>query len=170
MRSDKRSPSQLVTTLLRQIRQMLYESNRPLYFFNKYGTLLIGLIIIGESINYIIKNFKTIELSAETIFTSIIIVLSLLLCVWIHLRYKDKWKIVAIGRSKIVIDDNKGETEYGWLDVEYISLNRVPKFYTLKLKGRDEILFTPYGFVNIITGDESDMGVIINKMKRELSI
>jgi amino acid permease len=149
---------------------MLYESNRLNYYTNKYITLFIGLIIIVNTITLIVENFTSIELNADTIVTSIIIGIILWLCVWIHLRYRDKWKIVAIGKTKIVIDENNGETEYGWLDVEYIHLDRFLRYYTLKIKGRDEILFTPYGFVNIFTGDESDMGVIINKMKKELSI
>jgi hypothetical protein len=106
---------------------MLYESNKPGYYFNKYGTLLIGLIIIGNSINYLIQNFKTIELNADTIVTSIIIGASLWLCVWIHLKYKDKWKIVAIGKSKIAIEENNEDIEYGWFDVEYIHLDRFLK-------------------------------------------
>jgi hypothetical protein len=79
--------------------------------------------------------------------------------------------MVAIGKMKIVIEEKNGiDQEYSWLDVEYISLDRILGYYTLKLKNRNEILFTPYGFITIFFGDQSDMGYIIKRMKKDLNI
>ena len=83
---------------------------------------------------------------------------------------KSKYRIVAISRGDITVDENKSEVEYPWLDVENIELNRLIGLYKLKLKGRDTIYFTPYGFVWWLAGDQSEMGQIISKKKKELDI
>ncbi len=83
---------------------------------------------------------------------------------------KNKLKYVLIGKSKLIIKNNGQETEYNWLDVETISLNRIFGLYKLKIKNEDAVYFTPYGMTTWLTGDNSDMGVIINKMKKELQI
>lgn len=83
---------------------------------------------------------------------------------------KNKLKYVAIGKSKLIIKKNGQEIEYNWLDVEKINLNRFFGLYRLKVKNEDVVYFTPYGMTTWLTGDNSDMGVIINKMKKELQI
>jgi hypothetical protein len=83
---------------------------------------------------------------------------------------KDKLKYVAIGKTKLIVKKEGEEVEYSWLDVKSITLNRFWSLYKLKIKDEDEIYFTPFGMTWWLTGDNSDMGVIINKMKRELSI
>lgn len=83
---------------------------------------------------------------------------------------KDKLKYVAIGKSKVIIRKDGREIEHNWLDVEAINLNRFLGLYKLKIKNEDAVYFTPYGRTTWLTGDDSDMGVIIYKMKKELQI
>ncbi|MEQ8534676.1 MAG: hypothetical protein RIB86_22680 [Imperialibacter sp.] len=77
---------------------------------------------------------------------------------------------MCIGKSKILIADHRKEYEYTWLDVEEISLDRFFCIYKLKIKEKPHIYFSSYGAVTWLFGDVSDMGMIIEKMKRELDL
>ena len=141
----------------------MFESNRVKYLFFKYAPLIIGLIIISFLKEIYDKGkSNTPEILLILVFSSLFLLIFFLL--------KDKYRNICIGRNKITIDENKTETEYGWLDVESINLDRFLGLYHLKLKGRETILFTSYGTVTWLTGDTSEMGQIIEKMKSELDI
>lgn len=90
---------------------------------------------------------------------------------YLFVRLKPKWKIVALNRMRIVVGVGKDEKEYSWLDVKSIDFNGLTNVYTLNLKTGQEIYFTAYRKVLFFWAeDTSEMGAIINKMKRDLSI
>lgn len=148
---------------------MLYESNKATYFISKYTPLAVSALLL---INVIYPFFSSdlYERSAEFYLMTIMLLTLSTLAYYIFFKLKPKWKIVALNRWKIVVDEDHGEQEYTWLEVEAISLNRLLAFYTLRFKNGREIFFKPYGLINIFTGDTSEMGVIINKTKRDLSL
>ncbi|MBX2968669.1 MAG: hypothetical protein KF803_04815 [Cyclobacteriaceae bacterium] len=134
----------------------------------KYGPLAFGLLILFGLIPLIISDHSE-EWPAILLGLIIPFVISVLLFIlffWI----KDKLKYVAIGKTKLIVKKGGEEIEYSWLDVESISLDRFWGLYELKLKNENIIYFTPYGTVWWLTGDNSDMGAIINKMKKELQL
>lgn len=111
-----------------------------------------------------------VELSVQFLLMTLIPLIFSGFALYIFLRQKSKWKIVALNRLRIVVGTGKAEKEYSWSDVESISLSRMLGIYTLHIKNGEEILFSAYGQTNVFTGDTSEMGVIINKMKRDLSL
>ncbi|MCB0496279.1 MAG: hypothetical protein KDC79_09095 [Cyclobacteriaceae bacterium] len=70
----------------------------------------------------------------------------------------------------LFVDEQNKVNEYTWLDVEWIEFNRFVGLYSLKLKSRKAILFTPYGTTWWIFGDMSEMGQIIERKKKELQL
>jgi hypothetical protein len=108
----------------------------------------------------------TLDLLIASIFP--LIISGLLITIFAYV--KDKLKYVAISKMKIIVKRHNKEIEYSWLDVEIIELNRFWGLYYLKLKNEDEFYFTPYGMTTWLTGDDSEMGTIIDKMKKELNI
>lgn len=147
---------------------MLYECNVLRMKILKYGLLLSAMIMLLIVIPYAILTVET-DWYDLVLLLLILSLLDLILFVFFF-KYTSKLKYVAIGRIRLIVEEDGQEIEYSWLDVEQITLYRFWKIYKLKLKEKEEIYFTPYGVVTLLTGDESDMGVIINKMKRELSI
>jgi hypothetical protein len=143
---------------------MLYECNIPKLIILKYLPLFIAIIFLADTVVNIPTN------QSNSWINSIIPVVIAVILIAIFLFVKDKLKYVAIGKIKIIIKKKGKAIEHGWLDVESITLNRFWGLYNLKIKGEAEIYFTAYGLVTWLTGDESDMGVIINKMKKELQI
>lgn len=147
---------------------MLYESERISYYCYKYGPLYIS----GMGLYWAIS----IALTSEADVINMVFGVGLLLALsvtglYFFIQMKPKWKIVALNRMKIVVCVGKDEKEYNWLDVRSIDLNRITSVYTLNLKTGHEIYFTAYGKVLFPWGeDTSEMGVIINKMKRDLCI
>jgi len=144
---------------------MLYECNLPRLVIMKYSPLVSGLLLLFGFIPQVIGDNPDYTL-LDIIFPVIIAILFLAL----FFNIKNKLKYVAIGKSKVIIKKNGQEIEYNWLDVEKIKLNHFFGLYELKIKNEDVVYFTPYGMTTWLTGDNSDMGVIINKMKRELQI
>jgi hypothetical protein len=130
----------------------------------KYGTLALGLF----SLTGIYEVLKYNPQDAEIFL--ILIVLYSATFIGIFILLKDKLKFVIIGKSAVIVKVDGKEKEYRWLDVEQINLNRFFGVYKMKIKNEDVIYFTAYGFVSWLFGDLSDMGEIINKMKRELDI
>lgn len=147
---------------------MLYECNLPRLLMMKYLPLMSGLLILFGFIPKVIGDYPDSypDILLDMAFPFLIAILLLVL----FFSIKDKLKYVAIGKSKVIIKKNGQEIEYNWLDVETINLNRFYGLYKLKIKNEDVVYFTPYGMTTWLTGDNSDMGVIINKMKRELQI
>ena len=145
---------------------MLYESNKFNYFTLKYIPLFFGLFISLNGLYLFLTSLKETDINAWSVLTSFLFLIVGTLGVLTYRELKDKWRIVAISKTKIIIDENKEEKEFNWQDVESISLNRFIGCYKLKIKNRDEIFFTPYGLINPFTGDQSDMGQIINKYKK----
>jgi hypothetical protein len=144
---------------------MLYECNYPKLLFFKYGLVVFPLLpFLGLAAEL------TQDQSWPHVFGAILIPLAFGVCLYIGTSgFRNRFKYVAIGKDKIIVKKKNGEVEYNWLDVERISLIRVWSLYELKLKGEEKFYFTAYGDTSF-TGDLSDMGVIINKMKRELGI
>jgi len=142
---------------------MLYACNFPKLIILKYSPLFIAIVLIINAIS-------NIENHSDSWIFSIIPLVMVVLLITIFFRVKNKLKYVAVGKIKIIVKKNEKEIEYSWLDVESIILNRFWGLYNLKIKGEEEIYFTAYGLVTWLMGDESDMGVIINKMKKELQI
>jgi hypothetical protein len=134
----------------------------------KYGPLLVALLLLFGFIPQVIRDHPQDWPEIQLDLTLPLIISLLLLAIF--LKIKNWFKYVAIGRTKIIIKKKGQEYEHTWLDVEWITLNRFLGLYELKIKNEDKIYFTPYGRVSWLTGDESDMGVIITKMKHELSI
>ena len=134
----------------------------------KYLPLMGGLLILFGFIPRVIGDRPDLwpDILLDMVFPLLIAILLLIL----FFKMKDKLKYVAIGKSKVIIKKNGQEIEYNWLDVETINLNRFFGLYKLKIRNEDAVYFTPYGMTTWLTGDNSDMGVIINKMKSELQI
>jgi len=148
---------------------MLYESNRLNYFQHKYRYLAIGLLLFA----YLVYSFfmlQPVELTVSFFVVDVLAFISLISCIYYFKKSRSKWKIVALNRMRVVVGEGKWEKEYTWLDVKSISLNRFLGVYKLKLKNGEEIFFTAYGRTYLLTGDSSEMGVIIDKMKRDLSL
>jgi hypothetical protein len=101
------------------------------------------------------------------------IILSLLPGIVLIILFIHFYKIlrfVTLGRAEIFIRIKGKDEKFDWMDVEEISLNRFFGLYYLKIKGMDAVYFTPYGGVTWFFGDLSDMGALIDKMKRDLDI
>ncbi len=79
-------------------------------------------------------------------------------------------RFVTLGRTEIFIRIKGNDQKFDWMDVEEISLNRLFGLYHLKIKDMDAVYFTPYGRVTWFFGDQSEMGALIDKMKRDLDI
>jgi hypothetical protein len=143
---------------------MLYESNWLRLQSFKYGPLFLGV----SNFTFIYSIIKEDEPNAwfALISVSMISVIFFL----IFFLMKDKFKFVIIGKTKLIVKEGKHSKEYGWLDVEQISLIYILKLYKLKLKDEDPLYFAAYGFVSLLTGDTSEMGAVIQKMKKELEI
>lgn len=147
---------------------MLYECNFPRMLALKYGPVAVAMLLLFGLIPQLVINHSgdAVDLLVGISFPAAIVIGLLIL----FAKALEKLKYVAIGKSKIVVKRKGKEVEYTWLDVEKISLNRFLSLYRLKLKNGDEIYFTPYGVTTWLTGDDSDMGVIIQKMKNDLQI
>ncbi|MDZ7646080.1 MAG: hypothetical protein U5K54_02250 [Cytophagales bacterium] len=131
----------------------------------KYSPLVSGLLILFGFIPKVIGDNPD-----YTLLDMILPVLIAILFFALFFNIRNKLRYVAIGISKVIIKKKGHEIEYNWLDVEKISLNHFFGLYELKIKNEELVYFTPYGMTTWLTGDSSDMGVIINKMKRELQI
>ena len=147
---------------------MLYECNMFRLLTLKYSPLIVVLVVI-VFIRELINSSRA-DSWPEMLPVTILLVLVGSLMFVLYFKIKDKLRYVAIGKSRLIINRNGKEIEYTWLDVESIELNRFFRLYKLKIKNEDVVYFTPYGLTTWLTGDESDMGVIINKMKNELQI
>jgi hypothetical protein len=142
---------------------MLYECNKPRFLFLKYGPLLFSLIFSSGIFTVITDKDPNIPLG---IFIAIISGLLFMLFIFTRNRVK----FVSIGTTKLVVKEAHGSREYSWLDVESISLDRILGIYTLHLRNAKAIYFPPYGGATWLFGDQSEMGAIISKMKKELDI
>jgi hypothetical protein len=147
---------------------MLYECNVPRLLIYKYGPLVFGLVILFGLIPKVLADVQDISSELLIALTFPLIISGLLIAIFFNV--KDKLKYVAISKMKVIIKRHGQEIEYSWLDVERIELNRFWGLYYLKLKNEDEFYFTPYGLTTWLTGDNSEMGAIIDKMKKELQI
>jgi hypothetical protein len=146
---------------------MLHECNVPRMVMMKYTPLFMAvsiLILILKMIKDEINNGLGVLLEITPLLLLMILFLILFLLATQKLKY------VAIGKMEVVIKEHGREVAYNWLSVERISLNRFFRLYKLKIKDQDTIYFTPYGSVTWLFGDDSEMGAIINKMKRDLKI
>lgn len=147
---------------------MLYECNFPRLLMFKFGPLLVALLILIGLVPQLIMQSEgsVVNMLVGLILpTSIGIALLILFAKTYH-----KFKYVAIGKMKVIVRKKGVEFEYHWTDVDQIDLHRFLGLYKLKIRNEEPIYFTPYGVVGWITGDDSDMGVIIQKMKNELDI
>ena len=147
---------------------MLYECNVPRMLMLKYGPAAVALLLLFGLIPRLIIQHSgdTLELLSGISFPGAIVIGLFVLFV----KAFEKLKYVAIGKAKVIVKVRGKEAEYTWLDVEEISLNRFLALYRLKMKNEEVFYFTPYGSTTWLTGDDSDMGVIIQKMKNELQI
>ena len=143
---------------------MLYESNWFNLQFLKYAPLFLGLSILTLMYPIITDG------EGNSWFALIVVGMLSGIFFLIFFLIKDKLKFVIIGKTKLIVKESKQVKQYNWLDVEQIKLIRFLKLYKLKLKGEEVFYFTAYGAVSLWFGDLSDMGVIIEKMKKELSI
>lgn len=146
---------------------MLYESNKLNYLSNKYLPLVVGSFLFGSAVYPLVAQEQPFS---DYFQISLIALLFSIGAFYVFYRQRPKWKIVALNRMRIVVGTGKAEKEYSWLEVDSISLSRLMSIYTLHMKNGDEILFTAYGRTNLFTGDTSEMGDIINKMKRDLNL
>jgi hypothetical protein len=148
---------------------MLYECNKLNHFIHKYFPLAVsGLLFVLTIRPFLVSD--RVEPSVQFLLMTLIPLIFSGSALYVFFRQRPKWKIVALNRVRIVVGTGKAEKEYSWLDVESISLSRILGIYTLYIKNGEEILFAAYGQTNLFTGDTSEMGVIINKMKRDLSL
>ena len=147
---------------------MLYECNHPRLLMIKYSPLAGVLVILFGFIPQVVRDhgYAWPDILVCVAFPITIAILLIILFLYLY----NKLRYVAIGKSKIIIRKKGQEVEYNWLDVERLTLNRFFGLYKLTIKNEDAIYFTPYGTTTWLTGDDSDMGVIINKMKSELQI
>lgn len=147
---------------------MLYESERISHYCYKYGSLYFS----GMGLYWAISIALNSEIDVINLVLGVVLLLALSVTgLYFFVRLKPKWKIVALNRMKIVVGIGKDEKEYSWLDVKSIDFNGLTSVYTLNLKTGQEIYFTAYRKVLFFWAeDTSEMGAIINKMKRDLSI
>lgn len=143
---------------------MLYECNKPRYLFLKYGPLFFSVLVFSNI--YSIIASKDSNYLVGLSFVGIVSGLLLLLFIFT----KNRIKFVSIGKTKLVVKQNNEQREYSWLDVESIVLDRVFGVYTLHLKNEKPIYFPTYEGTTWFFGDQSEMGAIIAKMKKELDI
>ncbi len=142
----------------------MYQAGSISFYLAKYIWLFLGflslLISFYEYLNSENSNLISIGISLVVC----------LLCVLSFMVWLRKLRQVAVGRMKLLVQEKGIEKEYSWLDVEFINLNRFLRLYELKLKGKDSLYFLSYGHVSLLMGDLSEMGDIINKHKKDLSI
>lgn len=142
---------------------MLYECNRRRFFFLKFGPLLFSLAFFLTVIFAITKEDPDYP-------GAILLAVSSGLFFALHSFTYKRVRLVTIGNMKIIVKEANGQHEYSWQDVESIVLDRFFGIYTLHLKNKEAIYFPPYEGVTWFFGDQSEMGAIISKMKRELDI
>jgi hypothetical protein len=142
---------------------MLYECNWFKLQFLKYGPLIMGFFLLYSVISALFDH-------PDLWIGSLPVVVMAILLIIIFFLVKDKLKFVAIGKTNLIVRTKGLEKTYNWLDVEEITLKPTLGIYKLKMKDEASIYFTAYGTVSWLTGDLSDMGVIISKMKSELDI
>ena len=147
---------------------MLYESERISYYSYKYGPLFLFVAGLYSAITLV---FVSEEGVSELVINVVLLLALSGAGLYLFVRLKPMWKIVALNRMRIVVGVGKDEEEYSWLDVKSIDFNGLTSVYTLNLKTGQEIYFTAYRNVLFFWAeDTSEMGAIINKMKRDLSI
>lgn len=147
---------------------MLYESERISYYSYKYGPLFLSAAGLYSAITLV---FISEEGVSELVINVVLLLALSGAGLYLFVRLKPMWKIVALNRMRIVVGVGKDEEEYSWLDVKSIDFNGLTSVYTLNLKTGQEIYFTAYRNVLFFWAeDTSEMGAIINKMKRDLSI
>jgi|JI9StandDraft_2_1071091.scaffolds.fasta_scaffold53942_5 cell division protein FtsL len=142
----------------------MYQAGSISFYLIKYFSLALGLLSL------LISLYKD-WMSGTTEWLDTFI--SLIVCivgVLIYIVWLRKLRQVAVSRMKLLVEEEGIEKEYSWLDVEFIDLNQFTRLYELKIKNKDSIYFLPYGHVSLLMGDQSEMGDIINKHKKDLSI
>lgn len=147
---------------------MLYECNYFRLMSLKYSPLLFAAAISLGVVPSIVREQGGAW--PDSLISIVILLLISVLFILLFFLIKDKLRYVAIGKSKLIVRKNRKEFEYNWLDVEYIRLNRFLALYKVKMKSEESFYFTSYGMVTWLMGDNSDMGAIIERMKRELSL
>jgi len=87
---------------------------------------------------------------------------------------KDKFAVVEIGNQIITIKHNGDVKTFQWLEIESISQFQFifPPLYSLKIKDQTIWFNTEPKFISVggYTTDNSEMGNLIRKKKRELDI
>lgn len=87
---------------------------------------------------------------------------------------KDKFAVVEIGNQTITIKHNGDVKTFQWLEIESISQFQFifPPLYSLKIKDQTIWFNTELKFISVggYTTDNSEMGNLIRKKKRELDI
>lgn len=153
------------------------ESNYSYHLLFKYGLLGGGLIVM--SVPFLSFVFpKAVELNGETGAMSpiISIVFGIIGAILIVLFFsiKGKFAVVEIGNQTITIKQNGEVKTFQWLEIDSISQFQFifPPLYSLKIKDQTIWFNTEPKFVSVggYTTDKSDMGNLIRKKKRELSL
>jgi hypothetical protein len=87
---------------------------------------------------------------------------------------KDKFAVVEIGNQTITIKHNGDVKTFQWLEIESISQFQFifPPLYSLKIKDQTIWFNTEPKFISVggYTTENSEMGNLIRKKKRELDI
>lgn len=144
----------------------MYEAASLHYYLTKYGFLALGpLGLMISLVDLLMSEGAVVEPPW------VIGIIGCIISIGYYFGFTKRFRRVAVGRMKLMISENKIETEYSWLDVEFIHLNRFQGYYELKIKDKDDsIYFLPYGFVGPLMGDTSEMGDYIRKAKKDYNI
>jgi hypothetical protein len=155
------------------------KSNKKYHFAFKFAFLIFGLLTWTIPIfSWIAPNHTEIngENGSIDFVTTVILCLIGLIFILLFFAVKDKFAIVEIGNQDVKIIIGYEVKSVGWFDID--SLKQIqfvfPPLYSLKIKDSDEtIWFTTEARFISINGfiiDNSEMGELITKKKRELGI
>ncbi|WP_339867639.1 hypothetical protein [uncultured Algoriphagus sp.] len=155
------------------------ESNHSYHLLFKYVLLGAGLVLISLPLlsllfpNLVEINGKTGAMSP--ISSSLFGIIGVILIV-LFLSIKDKFAVVEIGNQTITIKQNGKVNTFQWMEIESVSQFQFvfPPLYKLTIKDNEKTVWfntePNYTSIGGYSTDNSEMGNLIKKKKRELSL
>src|SRR6218665_1413944 len=155
------------------------ESSKIYYYAFKYVLILVGAVLAMMSVISWIAPQKLIvnnQPGTQDITTTAVLGLLAILAILIFVLIKDRFAIVELGNQNIKIKTGTDIKTVSWLDVEKIDLIQFvyPPLYSLTIKDSNEAIWfntlPQYFSINGFILDNSEMGDLIKKKKKELGI
>jgi hypothetical protein len=150
----------------------MISSSRFLKYVGQYFFLVLGIAWTSNSIFNISLRLYSGELSENEIILNAIAGLFGFGCILLFFYLKDKFVVVELGSQTIKIQKGRESINTSWLNVE--SVERLsfstPPIYVLRLNDNDRYFLFWNSSLNLLWTDDSEMGDMIRKKKKQLDI